>query len=148
MNIYNALYFFLFFTSELLNFMYTYLHIYIILQSPDSSCPFSTGGKFDSFLPRKLGLMEAGTKGFAFSSTGVSGAATFSFSSGSLLLLSGLVMLILIRDGAARIFAGVESNSTFPSMELFTATYVVSTVAGPLIMVPSGSNAICKRYII
>lgn len=115
-----------------------YLHetIYIIEQSPDSSCPFSTGGKFDSFLPCKLGLMETGTNGCStFSSVG--GVSTFSFSlvsSGSLLELSGFVMLILIRDGAAVMGAGVDSNSTFPSIELFTAAYVVSTV------ISSGSN--------
>lgn len=116
--------------------------IYIIEQSPDNSCPFSTGGKFDSFLPCKLGLIEAGINGCsAFSSTEVS-TVVFSFSlfsSDSLLLFNGLVILILIRDGAAGTSAGVESNSTFPSMELFTAAYVVSTVPDSF-TICSGSN--------
>lgn len=115
--------------------------IYIIEQSPDNSCPLSTGGKFESFLPCKAGLIEAGTKG-SISSAGVSTIGfSFSFeSSGSLLIHNGFVILILIRDGAAGIAAGVESNSTFPSIELFTAAYVVSTVAGSAITLSSGST--------
>lgn len=123
-------------------FKYITSTIYIIEQSPDNSCPLSTGGKLDSFLPCKAGLIEAGTKGSATSSAGIS-ATGFSFdSSGSLLMHNGFVILILIRDGAAGIAAGVESNSTFPSIELFTAAYVVSAVAGSVIMLSSGSN--CK----
>lgn len=114
--------------------------IYIMEQSPDNSCPFSTGGKFDSFLPCKLGLIEAATKGTVSSSVGVSVFSFSLLSSGSLLTFNGLVILILIRDGAAGIAEGVESNSTFPSIELFTAAYVVSTVAGSLRMVSSGSS--------
>ena len=116
--------------------------IYIIEQSPDNSCPLSTGGKFESFLPCKAGLIEAGTKGSIISSAGVSTIGfSFSFeSSGSLLIHNGFVILILIRDGAAGIAAGVESNSTFPSIELFTAAYVVSTVAGSAITLSSGST--------
>lgn len=125
-------------------FQIHYMTIYIIEQSPDNSCPLSTGGKFESFLPCKVGLIEAGTKGSIISSVGVSTIGfSFSFeSSGSLLIHNGFVILILIRDGAAGIAAGVESNSTFPSIELFTAAYVVSTVAGSVIILSSGS--ICK----
>lgn len=112
------------------------------MQSPDNSCPLSTGGKLDSFLPCKAGLIEAGTKGSVISSVGVS-ATDFSFSfdsSDSLLMHNGFVILILIREGAAGMAAGAESNSTFPSMELFTAAYVVSTVAGSATTLSSGSN--------
>lgn len=122
-------------------FKYITYTIYIIEQSPDNSCPLSTGGKFESFLPCKAGLIEAGTKGSIISSVDVS-IIDFSFSfdsSGSLLIHNGFVILILIRDGAVGIAAGVESNSTFPSIELFTAAYVVSTVAGSVIILSSGS---------
>lgn len=128
-------------TLSYIHISITYI-IYIIEQSPDNSCPLSTGGKFESFLPCKAGLIEAGTKGSIISSAGVS-TIDFSFSfdsSGSLLIHNGFVILILIRDGAAGIAAGVESSSTFPSIELFTAAYVVSTVAGSAITLSSGST--------
>lgn len=124
----------------LIRVKYFTVTIYIIEQSPDNSCPFSTGGKVDNFLPSKVGLIEAGTKGSVCSSTWGS-TICFSFgSSGSLLVFKGFVILILIRDGAVGKVAGVESNSTFPSMELFTAAYVVSTVACSLTMLSSGSS--------
>jgi len=114
----------------------------MITQSPDISSPLCTGGKFDSFLPFRADLMEAATSGFSVSSTVIESAIIFSlsFSSGSLLILSGLVMLIFIRDGAVGMGGGVESSSTFPSMVLLIAVYVVSTVVRSFIILSSGSE--------
>ena len=116
---------------------------YIIVQSPDISSPFCTGGKTESFLPCKPGFIDTGTNGAVVSVSRLS-VDDFSFgsfdSSGSLVVVIGLVMFILIFDGAIDIVAGAESSSKLPSMLDFTAACVVSTSVGSILSSGSGST--------
>lgn len=117
------------------------IHIfYIIEHNPESSRPLVLVGSINSFLPCNEDLIAAGIRGFAgATSTRLSAGLFFSFfdSSVSLEDAKTLVIFNLILEGAAGNVGAAESNSTLPSIELFTATCVVSTAAALAIVLPS-----------